>query len=236
MKFRTTLDTQECSCPSAQWGLIRVLQYSTVYALVVPELVTSCLIPLIETRAVSLLAPNGKVIRVILTKGRDQFSADLCPHVFWQLWHTRGCYHRSSLTYCWGWGVVTSAGVNCCTCRSRMAVLGVPYHASPRRREKEWWELFVWFLISQGEVSCLNTEGHLIVPPWGISCPLLCAFLMKEAQVWPGAMCSNIFPWRFRLDVTLWQKMSTKPNQRLKYTDNRQAVAHSSINRSNSSV
>lgn len=70
-------------------------------------------------------------------------------------------------------------------------------------------------LDAQGEMSRLDTEGHLIVPPPGVSCPLLCAFLMKGARLWPVAMSSRVFPRRIGLDMTLWQKMSTKLNQRL---------------------
>lgn len=96
----------------------------------------------------------------------------------------------------------------------RTAVLGAS-HALAAPGEEGWWELFVWMRVSPGEMSCLGTLGHLIVPPSGISRPPLCASLTMEARLWPVAMCSSVSPPRLGLDVTLWQKMSSERNQRL---------------------
>lgn len=175
-----------------------------------------------------------KSFTAVLTTGGDQRSADFYLPVSGSAGTLGGAATEALWLTVVAEGSLPLQQLITAERRGRMAVWG-PSRASATRGEEGWWELFVWMPDSLGEMSCLDTEGHLIVPPWGVSCPLLCASLMKGAQLWPVAMCSSIFPWRVGLDVTLWQKMSTKLIQRLQVY-NRRAVAHSSIHRSNCRV
>lgn len=203
---------------SASFSMERKSSASTVHELVVLERTTGCLIPLPESRLISPLSVHTllmvKSFTAVLTTGGNQLSADFFFTCFWQRRHTGERYHGNSLINCCGWGVVTSAAVNYCrTQRSNGRFRTIP-------RFTESWKRGMMGMV------CLNVRlsGSDVMPGYRRSpyCSSMRGFMSTALCIpnegdppLPVAMCSSIFPWRFGLDMTLWQKMSTKLDQRL---------------------